>query len=214
MYITSFNGQTAWYFTASDWCRARLIGLWAIASLICITSIAAYLHFAFELSGFWKPVAFISSVNESTWEHLKMFFWATVIFSLVEYTYIQHQANNYWFAKAIGMLTTLVVICVTFYGYLTYAIPIYGRGFLAIDISTGIVGVIAGQIVCFNFLRAAPQRRNSNLAGAAVLVVLLAMFSTFTYFPPKFFLFEHYYHNVYSGEFGILDDYSRYLVFK
>ena len=45
-------------------------------------------------------------------------------------------------------------------------------------------------------------------------LVMLAMFSTFTYYPPKIFLFENYFGYEYSGEYGILEDYEPYRVFR
>jgi len=40
------------------------------------------------------------------------------------------------------------------------------------------------------------------------------MFSTFTYYPPKIFLFENFFGYEYKGEYGILENYEPYRVFK
>ena len=53
--------------------------------------------------------------------------------------------------------------------------------------------------------------KNTVFAG---YLTLLVMFSTFTYYPPKFFLFENFFGYEYSGEYGILEDYEPYRVFK
>ena len=39
------------------------------------------------------------------------------------------------------------------------------------------------------------------------------MFATFTYFPPKFFLFEDFYGHKFTDQYGILEDYEPYRVF-
>ncbi|MCC7257848.1 MAG: hypothetical protein IT486_05715 [Gammaproteobacteria bacterium] len=44
-------------------------------------------------------------------------------------------------------------------------------------------------------------------------MALVLAFSTFTYFPPRFFVFENFYCYQFTGEFGILDDYTAYRVF-
>ncbi len=186
---------------------------WEITGIFFINLLGGFLHFAFELSGFQRWVAFFASVNESTWEHLKFYFWAGILWALIEYTYVRKEANNYIFAKAMGALVTPIFICISFYGYLAYALPRYGGGFLWADIGTGVIGVIIGQMVSSYFLQSdqfAIQRRN---IGAVVMVVLLAMFSTFTYFPPEVRLFEDYWGYEYKGQYGILDDYSEYLIF-
>ena len=54
--------------------KAKLL-IWEIACIFWIAFAGALLHFAFELSDYWKPMAFIAAVNESVWEHQKMFFW-------------------------------------------------------------------------------------------------------------------------------------------
>lgn len=51
-------------------------------------------------------------------------------------------------------------------------------------------------------------------AGLALCMAIGAMFVTFTYCPPRFFLFESFANYHYSGEYGILQDYSAYRVFK
>ena len=78
--------------------KRRLI-FWEIGSFIWIALAGSALHFAFELSEFWQPLALFSSVNESTWEHLKMYFWPGLIYALVQYTYTKDIANNYWVAN-------------------------------------------------------------------------------------------------------------------
>ena len=74
--------------------KIRLIA-WEIGSFIWVVLAGSALHFSFELSEFWTPLAFISAVNESVWEHLKMYFWPGLIYALVQYTYTRDIANNY-----------------------------------------------------------------------------------------------------------------------
>ena len=190
------------------------IHAWEFGGVFFIVLMGSALHYAFELSGFWRPMAFFASVNESTWEHLKFFFWAGLAFSLLEYTYVKDVANNYWFGKALSLVVTPIVVAATFYGYLAIALPIYGKGFLWADISTGVVGVIAGQLVSSKLMRSEPLGQVTRRYTAVILLTLLFMFSTFTYFPPKMFLFENYFGYTYSGEYGILADYEPYLQFR
>jgi hypothetical protein len=54
--------------------KKRLL-VWETSGVLFIAVFGTSLHFAFELSNFWKPVAIIAAVNESIWEHLKLVFW-------------------------------------------------------------------------------------------------------------------------------------------
>jgi hypothetical protein len=54
--------------------------VWETSGVLFIAVFGTFLHLAFELSNFWKPVAIIAAVNESTWEHLNMVFWPNLLF--------------------------------------------------------------------------------------------------------------------------------------
>ena len=54
----------------------------------------------------------------------------------------------------------------------------------------------------------------SDLGAIAILVLMGVAFVVFTWAPPRIFLFENFAFYRYSGEFGILKDYTPYLVFK
>lgn len=192
----------------------RALAIWQAGAVVVVTLIASLLHFAFELSGFWTPMAFFGSVNESTYEHLKIFFWGGLIFALVQHAYVKHYANNYWAAKAVALAVTPLGIIVSFYFYLGIVLPIWGRGTLALDIGTGVFGVVLGELLAYRIMVAEPRGPRSRRRGLAALAVMFVLASTLTWFPPRMFLFENFWGYEYSGDFGILDDYTPYLVFS
>ena len=189
------------------------IGWWEIGGIFFINVLGGALHFAFELSSYNRVVALFASVNESTWEHLKFYFWASVLWSLIEYTYIRDEANNFTFAKAMNLLLTPLVVSICFYAYLGVALPKFGQGFFVADITTGVIGVIVGQITSSLIMQRAPLGKAFKRYGIAIWVTLLLAFSTLTYFPPKFFLFEDFWGYEYNGQYGILEDYEPYKIF-
>jgi len=192
----------------------RAILMWEAISFVFIMLVASALHFAYELSNFWRPMAVFGSVNESTWEHLKLFFWPGLVISLVQYAYIRDKANNYWLGKALAMLAVPVGVITSFYFYLGIALPIYGRGFLWADISTGAVGVLLGNVIAYYILTREPLRAGSKSVGWAIIGSMTLAMIVFTPSPPEMFLFNNFYGYEYSGEFGILEDYEPYLVFR
>ena len=191
----------------------RALATWQVAAVVIVTLIASLLHFAFELSGFWTPMAYFGSVNESTYEHLKIFFWGGLIVALIQHAYVKHYANNYWAAKALALAVTPLGIIGSFYFYLGIVLPIWGEGTLALDIGTGVFGVALGEWLAYRVMTSAPRGENSRRRGLAAIAVMFVLASTLTWFPPRMFLFENFWGYEYSGDFGILDDYTPYLVF-
>ena len=193
--------------------KKRLI-TWEIGSFIWVAMAGSAFHFSFELSEFWTPLAFFSSVNESTWEHLKMYFWPGLIYALVQYTYTRDIANNYWYAKLASLVMTPIGICASFYGYLAISLPLYGTGFFRMDLLTMVIGLTLGSVFAYKIMIKPPLSKPTKNAVLTGYLVMLAMFSTFTYYPPKIFLFENYFGYESSGEYGILEDYEPYRVFR
>ena len=191
----------------------RAILLWEIATFVVVMIGASALHFAFELSDFYTPLAVVASVNESTFEHLKLFFWPALIMAIVEHAFIKGHVNNYWWGKAMALLATPIAIIVSFYFYLGIAIPLTGSGYLALDIGTGAFGVLVGNIVAWRILTAPEKGVVYRSAGLAIIAVLAVFMATVAFVPPEFFLFEHFWGYEYRGEYGILEDYTPYLIF-
>ena len=191
----------------------KVVLYWEIGAFFFIMLFGSFFHFIYELSGFSSFAALFGSVNESTWEHLKLFFWPGLVFFGIQHAFIKDRVNNYWYGKAMALLITPVGVITSFYFYLGIALPIYGEGFLWADISTGAVGVLAGNVVAYRILTAPPRERVFDLRGRAIIVVMVVVFLLLTYFPPRFFLWEDFAWYEYNGQYGILEDYTDYLVF-
>lgn len=124
------------------------------------------LHFAFEWTDYRRPAALIAAVNESTWEHLKPGFWPGLAFALVEYPFIRKSANNFWVAKALGLLAMPLVIVALFYGYTALA----GQNYLLANTTIFFLAVIVGQFVSYRVLVAGemcPPVQRYGLVGSA-----------------------------------------------
>jgi hypothetical protein len=82
------------------------------------------------------------------------------------------------------------------------------------DLSTMVIGLVVASIVAYKIMVRPPMQSPTKKAILTGYLVITAMFSTFTYFPPKFFLFENYFGYEYSGDYGILEDYEPYRIFR
>lgn len=178
---------------------------WEVGGFLFIGLVGAALHFTFELSNFQDMVvAFFSAVNESTWEHLKMVFWPAVIFMLVEYTYVKDVVRNYFVAKTVGLFLMPLIIAVSWYVYT----PFTGRSVYPLDLALFYFAVLAGQVASYKILTAPAFTPRFKSVAIGVFTLMLIAFSTFTFFPPRIFLFEHFDLKD-TQQFGILEDYEE-----
>ncbi|MDJ0926560.1 MAG: DUF6512 family protein [Gammaproteobacteria bacterium] len=189
------------------------LALWEVGCVIWIFFAGAILHFAFELSDYWTPMALIAAVNESAWEHTKMYFWPGLLFALVQYTYTRDAANNYWLGKAAALAITPIAIFATYYGYLAYLDVAGGKASLPTMLAIMAFGVCLGQFTSYKILAMPSLSSDIRRYALPAYAVLIGMFATFTYFPPKIFLFENFFCYEYTGDYGILPDYTNYRVF-
>ncbi|MGI9528397.1 MAG: DUF6512 family protein, partial [Acidimicrobiia bacterium] len=185
----------------------RSVLLWEIGAFFFIMLAASALHFAFELSNFSEPLAVFASVNESTFEHLKLFFWPALIYALVQHAYTKGTVNNYWFGKGMAMVATPLGIIASFYLYLGILLPIRGSGLLAFDIGTGAVGVLLGNFVAYRLLTSPDRGRTYRNLGIAAIAILAVLMATAAWIQPPFFLYEDFFGYEYTGQFGIREDY-------
>ena len=97
----------------------KLLKKWQIYSIIFSIILGTLLHFTFNLFTNNLFIASFSSVNESTWEHLKLVFFPMLIFSIIEYLFLKNyiNKNNYIFSKSIGIIFSIIFITIFFYTY-------------------------------------------------------------------------------------------------
>ena len=158
---------------------------WELLGIVFIVIVGSAFHFVFDLSGGWRPLAIIAAVNESVWEHLKLGVWPALIHALIEYRYIKKLSSNFLFAKAIGILIIPLAIAVLFYGYTAFTHHI-----LAVDISIFVVAVVLGQMTSYKILTATALPSWTKKLGIVILLLLIIVFATLTYYPPQLPVFQ------------------------
>jgi hypothetical protein len=186
----------------------RKILIWEIGGFFFILLFGTGLHFVFELSNFWKPVALFAAVNESTWEHLKMVFWPGLFFFLVEYHFLKGRVTNFWIAKALCLYLMPLVITIGWYS----AVAILGKNLFSVNIALFVGAILVGQFVSYRFLTAKKIPALDPRYAVIAIILLTLAFASFTYFPPKLFLFEHM-DLANTGQYGILESYDDLLIF-
>mgnify|MGYP006900005246 CR=1 FL=1 len=131
---------------------------WQIGATAFCLVIGTLLHFTYELSGGNTFVAGFSAVNESTWEHLKLVFYPTFIFSIIEYFFIGKSTNNYSIAKTIAIIFEISFITIFFYTYT----GIIGTNYAFLDISSFVVAIIVGEYIAYKIMLE-PQIKNNAI---------------------------------------------------
>ena len=168
---------------------------WEIIGIILITFVGSFLHFLFDLSGAWLPVALIAAVNESVWEHLKIGFWPAFAWALIEYWFIRKETKNFWLGKTIGIYLIPILITLLFYGYKAILL----QDVFVLDITIFVIAIVVGQLVSYKILTGPEYSAIPQLVPIIALIVLMVAFSTLTYLPPHLPLFQ----DPISGGYGI-----------
>ena len=165
--------------------QSRAILRWEIAGATFIILAGSALHFAFGWTGGWRPAALIAAVNESIWEHLKLAFWPALFWA-----FLPQKGSNLRFlgrlaVKGFTLILTAVLIVIIFKSYTA----VLGRNLLPLDIGTFILAVLFGQVASAALSLHAMAVPALLPLGLSLLVVQLAAYTSFTFYPPDLWLF-------------------------
>jgi len=164
----------------------RKIFAYELVGIIFTIIFGSLLHFTFEFSGRNPVVGVFSAVNESVWEHLKLAFWPTILFALIELVPLRRDANNFWIAKTVGVYVMVVLIPAIFYAYTAFT----GESIFAVDIASFIVAVIIGQLISYKLLTHSKVPTMLNWLALVFLIILVVIFIVFTFTPPQAPIFQ------------------------
>lgn len=176
--------------------NSRSVLTYEVVGMVFIIFLGSALHFTFEWSGNQPIVGAFSPVNESVWEHLKLAFWSSLLFMLVEYALLNKKVNNFAFAKTVGVYTMVAIIPIIFYSYTAII-----EDNALIDILTFILAVIIGQLASYKLLTYKNLAQYLNIVALVSLVLLGLAFVLFTFYPPQLPIFM----DSRNGKYGILD---------
>lgn len=172
----------------------KKIRLWQFVGFTTTGLLGSLLHFLYSWTGN-SFAALIASVNESTWEHMKLLFFPMFLFALTEGVAFGKEIERFWCVKARGTLLALLLVPVLFYTFGgAFGPPPAWLNVLFFFLSAG-VGYLyetkkfTGKNVCCRF----PRFHFWLLCFIAVL------FWIFTFFPPRIPLFS----DPLTGTYGI-----------
>lgn len=164
-----------------------------IFSVIFTFILGTLLHFTFELSGKNSLIALFSSINESTWEHLKLLYFPMLITLIIGQFYIGKNIPNFICSKTIGILVSMSFTVIFFY---TYS-GIVGDNIAFIDILSFLIATILGEFT--SYLLIMNKFKCNKTVAMIVLIIFFICFIIFTYIPPKIGLFKDHI----TGRYGL-----------
>ncbi len=157
-----------------------------ITGIIFVSVLGTLLHFAYEWSGNNVFAGLFASINESTWEHMKLIFFPMVIFSFYAKGKLNKSYPCIGSAMAFGTLFGTFLIPVLFY---TYS-GILGFTIDIINIATFYISVIAAFWMVYKLTQSCRVANQSKALKILIMTTAVA-FVLFTFFPPSIALFEN-----------------------
>lgn len=160
------------------------VWLWQLAGLTFTVVLGSLLHFLYS----WTELlllAPISAVNESTWEHMKIFFFPTLAFACIQSKFFCREYKGFWWIKLIGTVAGTLAIPILFYTWN----GAFGKTpdwlnviffFLSAGIAYGLE----------HFLFQIDLKWPLGWLGALILLFIAFLFIIFTFLPPHFPLFQ------------------------
>lgn len=172
----------------------RQIGIWQFMGFAVTSLGGTLLHFLYEWLGEAVWIAPFSGVNESTWEHMKLLFWPTFIYAVIQ-SFFFRDRENFWCVKLRGILLGLVLIPIMFYTYN----GVIGKSPDWINIAIFFISAAIVYIYeTIQFNKGTVTCKSSKIA-IAVLSVIALLFVIFTFATPEIDVFK----DPVTGTYGI-----------
>lgn len=163
----------------------KLFLFYELLGIPIIFLVATILHFIYPLSNYATWSTFIGSVNESIWEHIKIFIIPYILYSCLELIVLKPPFKQFVVAKVISSYLITILTTVLFYVYTS----ITSRPILAVDILNSLLTLIICFTVSYTFTLNFPKLKNLFFIALTMLYTLLIMLMLFTAAPPHLDIF-------------------------
>lgn len=165
-----------------------------VASFLFVVTAGSLAHFGFNFFGCHTVSAAFFPVNESVWEHLKLIFFPLFFFALFEWIMIGKERHNFWAAKTLSVVASMVFIVSSFYLYT----HLLGRNFFIADIIIFILAAALGSLVSGKVLLRFKVHHGALVPSLLIIGLIGSAFVFFSFSPPSSGIFLDP-----SGEYGI-----------
>ena len=152
------------------------------------------LHFLYDWLGEATWIAPFSGINESTWEHMKLLFWPTFIFAVVQSFFFKDR-KDFWCIKLRGILLGLILIPVIFYTFN----GVIGKSPDWINIAIFFISSATAYLCEVRLFNKNELHCKAPKAAIAALSVIALFFVIFTFRTPEIGIFM----DPLTGSYGI-----------
>lgn len=166
-----------------------------IIGVPAIYCIATLLHFVYYLSGGTALSILFGAVNESVWEHVKIFAAGYTAYAALELLWTKASFKKFLVAKVCALYVLSGLIIGFFYLYTAFT----GRNILIADILSSLLFVCIAQMVSYRLTLTKKDTKRYFHEAAMLLMLYFLMFFSFTIFPPQCGLFQ----DPVTGGYGI-----------
>ncbi|MBQ1991306.1 MAG: hypothetical protein II233_00825 [Clostridia bacterium] len=156
------------------------------------------LHFLYDWSDGSMLGVLFGSVNESVWEHIKIFAMPYIVWSVIELACSIPYFRQFIVAKVLG----LYLLCGLITGFFYLYTMILGRHVLFIDITSVFMWIAIAHIFSYRATTSYKDLRHLFPLCLGLLFLFLAMYFSFTAVPPHIELFK----DPVTGMYGIIPE--------
>ena len=160
-----------------------------------VFAIASFLHFLYPLSKKTVMGALLGSVNESVWEHIKIFAIAYLIWAMVTLLWSRPPLREFVWAKAVSVVALCLSIALFFYFYT----GLTGKPILWVDLTASLVLTFLAHLLSYKITTSHTNRGQFFMTGVMILLLVFIMILCFTYYPPQIPLFK----DPVTGTYGV-----------
>jgi hypothetical protein len=168
--------------------------IWELFGFAFTSLMGTLLHFLYDWLGGAIWIAPFSGVNESTFEHMKLIFWPSLIYALFQSIFFREQ-KNFWCVKIRGILVALALIPILFYAYN----GVIGRSGAFINIAIFFIAAAISYIYEYRAFKKGKCLSRSPKLSIFILICIAALFVIFTFHTPHLEIFR----DPISGSYGI-----------
>lgn len=155
-----------------------------LKGILFVIIVGTISHFVYGWSGQNMFLGFFFPINESTWEHMKLFYFPMLAYSVYLNQKYKKESPCITTSLLFGILAGTVLIPILFYTYT----GIIGKNNIIADISVFIISTILAWIMVYRLTKSC--RLSSHQYLLKLLVIIFGIcFLLFTYRPPELNLF-------------------------
>lgn len=172
--------------------RLETVGVFFV--FICGT----LLHFLYDWSNGSMLGVLFGSVNESVWEHIKIFAMPYIVWGVIELAFSIPYFRQFVVAKVLG----LYLLCGLIIGFFYLYTMILGKHVLFIDIISVFLWIAIAHIFSYRATTSYKDLRHLFPLCLGLLFLFSAMYFSFTAVPPHIELFK----DPVTGMYGIIPE--------